>query len=195
VRSAHCDTRVTNGCGLYSNTKSAWGAGDVMVREFGAWLQDTPFAEGLRNILWLVPVSQSIHILSVAVLFSSVLFINFRLLGLVNTGRSVSEVVEQHVPWVWRALIVLLLTGLTQTVVETLRQVITPIFWYKMLLIVIVAVMTARFARQVRANAAQWDAPAARPSNAKSFALASTALWVVIIVFGRFIGYVWALYL
>jgi hypothetical protein len=82
-----------------------------------------------------------------------------------------------------------------QTIQETVRQFVTPIYWYKMLLIVIVAIMTARFARQVRANAAQWDAPATRPSGARSFALASTAMWVVIIVFGRFIGYVWAAYL
>lgn len=166
-----------------------------MIREFAGWLENTPFAEGLRHILWLVPVSQSIHILAVAFLFTSAMYINLRLLGVVSTGRSVSEVVDQHVPWIWRALGVLLFTGLVQSTVETTRQVVTPHFWIKMALIIVLSIWTARFASQVRANAAQWDAAGTRPSSAKTFALVSTAIWITCIALGRFIGYVWAIYL
>jgi len=51
------------------------------------------------------------------------------------------------------------------------------------------------FSRALRANAAAWDAPATRPAAAKLFAVVSIIGWVTIIVFGRFIGYVWAYYL
>ena len=166
-----------------------------MVREFGEWLANTGLSQGLQNTLWFVPVSQSVHILSVAMLFTSAMFINLRLLGFGASGRSVTEVVGTHVPWMWRALAVLAITGILQTITEPVRQFITPIFWYKMLLIVVVAILTARFARQVRANAAQWDAPATRPASARNFALLSTAIWVTVVIFGRFIGYVWAYYL
>ena len=166
-----------------------------MVREFGTWLQDTPLSLGLQSTLWFVPVSQSIHILSIAVLFTSAMFINTRLLGFGAGGRSVSDVVATHLPWMWRALAALAITGILQTITEPVRQFITPIYWYKMLLIVVVAVLTARFGSQVRAHAAQYDAAATRPASARTFALVSSALWIVIVILGRFIGYVWANYL
>jgi hypothetical protein len=68
-------------------------------------------------------------------------------------------------------------------------------FWAKMIMIVIVVAMTAIFTVKVRANASAWDATAPRPSGARQFAIASTVLWVAIIVCGRFIGYTWEFYL
>jgi hypothetical protein len=166
-----------------------------MVREFGDWLSKTSLSRDLQDTLWFVPVSQSVHILSVAVLFTSAMFINLRLLGVTKGERSFSELVDTHVPWMWRALAMLVVTGVLQTITEPVRQFITPIYWYKMLLILIVAILTARFAGRVRANAAAWNEPATRPGSARSFALVSSALWITIVIFGRFIGYVWAYYL
>jgi hypothetical protein len=166
-----------------------------MVREFGDWLGNTSLSLGLQNTLWFVPVSQSTHILSVAVLFTSAMFINLRLLGFGQGGRSLTELLDTHLPWMRLALAMLVITGVLQTITEPVRQFITPIYWYKMVLIVIVAILTVRFARTVRANAAQWNEPATRPASARSFALVSSALWITIVIFGRFIGYVWAYYL
>jgi hypothetical protein len=63
-----------------------------------------------------------------------------------------------------------------------------------MLMIVLVTLATAVFARAVRSNARRWDAAATRPAAARGFAVASTLLWLAIIVCGRFIGYTWAFY-
>jgi hypothetical protein len=61
-------------------------------------------------------------------------------------------------------------------------------------MILVVATMTAIFARKVRANAARWDAAGSRPASARVFAVGSSILWILIIVCGRFIGYTWAFY-
>jgi heme/copper-type cytochrome/quinol oxidase subunit 2 len=74
------------------------------------------------------------------------------------------------------------------------RQFVTPAFWAKMGMILIVMGMTVVFARKVRANAARWDAAGSRPPSARAFAIASSILWVLIVVCGRFIGYTWAFY-
>ena len=149
----------------------------------------------LQNELWVVPVSQSIHIAALSVLFASAMMINLRLLGVSIRGRSVSQLVNTLVPWMWRALIVCFITGSVQTITEPVRQFITPIFWWKMLLIVVMALLTAWMSRSVRAHAAQWDEPGSRPQAARVFAVVSSLAWITIITFGRFIGYVWAYYL
>jgi hypothetical protein len=168
--------------------------GGRMVRGFAGWLAATPLSRTFQDVLWIVPVSQSIHIMALAVVFSAALMINLRLLGLGASGRSVSQLAASLVPWIWRGLGVLLLTGTIQTIAEPLRQFITPVFWAKMAMLVIVVAATAVFARAVRSNALRWDAAATRPVAARVFAVASTLLWLAIIVCGRFIGYTWAFY-
>jgi hypothetical protein len=165
-----------------------------MFRPFADWLADTPLSKTLQNLPWVVPTSQSLHILAVSIVFSSACMINLRLMGVGRSGRSVSQLSETLVPWMWRGLAVLLFTGLIQTVTEPVRQFVTPMFWAKMMMIIVVAIMTAVYAKAVRRNAAVWDAAATRPARAKAFAILSTLLWMAIIFCGRFIGYTWSFY-
>lgn len=165
-----------------------------MLRELAGWLSATPLSRILQDVLWVVPASQSVHLIALAVVFSAALMINLRLLGLGAGGRSVSQLVDTLVPWMWRGLGALLLTGAIQTIAEPLRQFVAPLFWAKMLMIVVVVLATVVFARAVRSNAPRWDAAATRPAAAPLFAVATTLLWLAIIVCGRFIGYTWAFY-
>lgn len=165
-----------------------------MFRPFADWVASTPLSQTFQNHLWVVPTSQAIHIVCICVVFTSALMINLRLLGVGASGRSISQLTENLVPWMWRALVVLLLTGTVQTIAEPVRQFVTPVFWAKMAMIVMVATMTVAFARKVRADAARWDAAGTRPSTARAFAVGSSLLWIAIIVCGRFIAYTSAFY-
>jgi hypothetical protein len=85
------------------------------------------------------------------------------------------------------------LTGIIQTLTEPVRQFVTPVFWAKMAMIIIVTVMTILFVRALRRNVPLWD-DVSRPPQAKIFAVVSTLMWLAIIVCGRFIAYTWASY-
>jgi len=167
-----------------------------MFRPFAEWLGNTQLNHIFQEqAAWLIPTSQSIHIISVCVLFTSAILINVRLLGAAQSGRTVTQLTRTLVPWMWGALGVLLLTGAIQTIAEPVRQFVTPVFWAKMIMIVIVMAMTMIFTGKVRSNASAWDATTPRPSGARQFAIVSTLLWVAIVVCGRFIGYTWSFYL
>lgn len=165
-----------------------------MFRPFADWLSNTPLSQTLQDHSWIVPTSQSFHIVGISIVFGSACMINLRLLGVGRSGRSVSQLSGSLLPWMWRGLILLLFTGLIQTITEPVRQFVAPLFWTKMIMIIIVAIMTAIYSRAVRRNAAGWDAPAARPAQAWAFAILSTLLWLAIIACGRFIGYTWSFY-
>ena len=165
-----------------------------MFRQFADWLDTTQLSQLLQNQLWVVPTSQSIHIVGVCLVFTSAIMINLRLLGLGVRGRSISQLTTSLVPWIWGGLCVLLLTGVVQTIAEPVRQFVTPAFWAKMAMILLVVAMTSIFVRKVRANAARWDASGTRPASARAFAIGSSILWIAIIVCGRFIGYTWMFY-
>ena len=164
-----------------------------MFRPFADWLADTPLSKTLQDHSWVVPTSQSLHILAVSIVFGSACMINLRLLGVGRSGRSVSQLSNTVVPWMWGGLAVLLFTGTVQIITEPVRQFVTPMFWAKMTMVIVVVTMTALYAKAVRRNAPVWDA-GSRPSRAKVFAILSTLLWLAIIACGRFIGYTWSFY-
>lgn len=155
----------------------------------------TPVSKWLQDQSWVIPTSQSVHIVCVSVVFASAVMISLRLLGITANGRSVSLLTKTLVPWMYRALCVLLFTGAIQTWAEPVRQFITPAFWWKMVMIVCVVSLTLWFGRTVKANAGAWDRSTTRPVAARVFALVSLALWVGIIFCGRFIGYTYQFHL
>jgi hypothetical protein len=166
-----------------------------MFRPLADWLAATPLSKTLSDQPWVVPTSQSIHIVAVSAVFASALMINLRLLGVgARGGRSVSQLSDTLIPWMWRGLVVLLLTGSIQTLAEPVRQFVTPAFWAKMTMIVIVTLMTVLFVRALRGNAALWDDVSSRPPQAKIFAVISSVMWIAIIFCGRFIAYTWPMY-
>ena len=160
-----------------------------MFRPFAEWLAATPLSVAFQNALWLVPTSQSIHILALAAVFTAAVMINLRVLGIGGRGndgrsRSLPQLIATLVPWIWRGLVVLLITGTVQTITEPVRQFVAPVFWVKMTLIVAMAIWTAWLSRSS-------GRPGLRPGM-RLGALISTAAWVSIIVCGRMIGYTYA---
>jgi hypothetical protein len=154
-------------------------------------LAGTPLSLWLQEHLWVVPTSQSLHIVALSVVYASALIISLRLLGLGKKGRPVAMLMSTLTPWMYGALVILLLTGAVQTITEPLRQFVTPAFWWKMCMIVVIVVYTVIFDRSVRRHSERWSAANANPLSARLFALTSLALWTAIVVCGRLIGYTW----
>src|SRR4051794_8530967 len=104
-----------------------------MLTWFSNWLAssylNSVFSDTTHTATWLIiPTSQSMHILAVAVVMMSVALINLRLLGVAGTRQSSARLIEQTTPWIWPALMILLLTGTIQTIAEPERELLNPVF-------------------------------------------------------------------
>jgi hypothetical protein len=196
IRTGHVriQVAVTRALARVGSLTTVGGIKVELFRHFAQWIGSTAFCEWLGENAWVIPISQSLHIVCLAVVFGSATVISLHLLGITKPGRSTSQTVTTLVPWMYRALVVLLLTGALQTIAEPVRQLVTPEFVWKMVLIIGILAMTIIFSRSVRANPAAWDSPATRPRAAGSFAVVSLVLWTTIVVLGRLIGYTWAFY-
>jgi hypothetical protein len=166
-----------------------------MFRPLAESIARTDLSLTLQTHSWIVPTSQSIHILGVSVLFTSALVINGRILGIGSSGRTVPQLFDALLPWMWAALAALVITGITQTIAEPVRQFIAPVFWAKMAMIIVVVLTTRLYVARIRAHVSQWISGSTPPPAARIFAVGSSLLWIAIIVCGRFIGYTSALYL
>jgi hypothetical protein len=164
---------------------------DSIVHHWADVISATALSQWFQDQEWVIPTSQSIHIVCVSIVFGSAVMLSLRVVGIGASGRSVSQLAGTLVPWMYRALIVLLVTGSLQTFAEPLRQFVTPAFWCKMCLVVCAVSLTGLFARSVRNSPEKWDTAALRPAVARLLALVWLGLWIGIIFCGRFIGYTW----
>lgn len=160
-----------------------------MLQHFAVWLATTSVSMFIQNVLWIIPAVQTVHILAIAAVMSSVAMINLRIFGLAGRGSTVAETANRYVPWIWAALVVLAVTGIVLITGEPVRSLTNPAFQLKMAMLVVAIIVTALFQGTVRRNAAFWDlAPRSAPT-ARAMALATMVLWCAIAVAGRWIAY------
>ena len=158
------------------------------MKPFSDWLSQTAFSTTISGIPWAVPLLQSIHILSIAVVFSSVAMLDLRMAGLIGRDTSLRDTAQRFVPWIWGALLVLLGTGLLQTMAEPGRELLNWIFWTKMALVVVASVLTAVVGRVIEEQRFR-DLPPARRRTIRLVATVSLLLWIAVITCGRWIAY------
>ena len=64
---------------------------------FAQWLAETSASAVVQKTLWLIPLMQTIHIICVALVFSSVVMIEFRILGYTRS-QTIAETAHRYVP-------------------------------------------------------------------------------------------------
>jgi hypothetical protein len=157
------------------------------VSEFAEWLQATSLSATIQAVGWIIPLLQSIHIVTIGVVFVSSLMIALRVLGRMRADEPFTAVWGRFAPWMWSGLVVMAVTGLLLVVGEPVREFTALSFWIKMTLLAIGIIGTAWFGHAFRPAA-----PRARPEfslGAKTAAVGIVVLWLAIIFLGRAIAY------
>lgn len=136
-------------------------------------LYDSPPSAFVRDVEWLIPAIQSIHILAIAVVLASALVVALRLAGALASDAPREAVLGRHLPWLGGALLVLLATGLLMILGEPDRTLTNEVFWLKMALVA-VALGATRLV----------------PRAGGACALVALVLWIAVAACGRWIAYV-----
>lgn len=157
------------------------------MHAFAGWLQATSASSIIKTVSWIIPLLQSIHILTIGVVFVSSLMIALRVLGYMRADEALVVVWQRFAPWMWGGLIVMAVTGLTLVVAEPVREFTALSFWIKMLLVLTAVTGSVLYGRLLlRVERA---APADFPVSAKAASIAIVVVWLAIIFLGRAIAY------
>ena len=160
------------------------------VQAFTDWLAATPPSMLIQQYLWIIPTVQTIHILSIAIVMSSVVMINLRILGLSARTQPLVAVTRRFQPWVWWTVVVLLLSGSVLIIGEPGRALSNPAFIVKMSMLCTVLILTGFFERGLRRDARFWDISPGRRVGGRLLAGFSLLLWIGIVFAGRWIAYI-----
>ena len=153
------------------------------------WIDQTALSHSIQVAGWVVPTVQTIHILAIAVVASSALMIDLRLIGVFWANRPMQTVSARFLPLIWWPLLVLLATGLIMIIAEPARSLKNPAFQVKMLLLVGALTVTWLFHFLRRRDAAFGEGGAGARAATTTLAIASILLWSSIIFAGRWIAY------
>jgi hypothetical protein len=158
------------------------------MREAAAQLYQSAVSTEIREVTWVIPTVQSIHIVAIAVVIGAAIVSDLRLAGVLATDETPRTVVRRHLPWMWGALLVLLATGIIMTVGEPNRVLMNSVFWLKMGLVLFAFVLTLLFRWPIlhpefRIEHARWA------KMVKPTAWASLLIWIAVIYCGRWIAY------
>jgi hypothetical protein len=153
-----------------------------------AWIYASPLSIAIRDMFWVVPTVQSVHIVAIAVIFGAAVISDLRLAGVFATDEPMGGVVRRYYPWMRAALIVLLLSGLVMVIGEPDRVLVNTTFWLKMFLVVAVFTLTWLVRRPLLRTVDPAPSDDEKPPI-RVLAWLSIVLWCVVIFCGRWIAY------
>jgi len=168
---------------LYSFTEYLRG---TWVNGASLAISDWKLSLWLDTHFWAIPIMQVIHILSISAAFGAILMMNLRIYNLAGMDRTFAETERRYVRWVWWSLLFLLLSGIGMTIAEPVRELVNPVFWIKMPLVVVAALASLWFHGRVLRRLA---AGGVAGPVIKSAAFFIIVLWCVIMLCGRWIAY------
>jgi hypothetical protein len=152
------------------------------MADLAQWLTSLPLSLAMRRTAWLFPLLQTVHILSIGMMLSSVIMISLRLWG-VSRAQAIAALGRRYMPWVWVSLVVVSVTGIA-LIVGNPRSLRDPALQVKLWLMVPAIATTLVLAVALRGEALWQKKPGA--CGMMSFAAAAAlVLWLGVTFAGR----------
>lgn len=160
----------------------------AVLGDLSKWLAATPLSHTIQTTSWVIPTLQTIHILCVAVLFSSAILLDLRIWRVFQRDVALSDVGRRFLPLIWAIVPILLITGALLIVGEPRRSLLNTTFYFKMVLLVFALALTAFLQWPLSSAPGLWD-KGWRLAAGRLAATVSILAWSGIIFAGRFIAY------
>jgi hypothetical protein len=155
------------------------------------WLADTNGSIALHESLYMYPLIESAHVLTLCLFVGTAVMFDLRLLGLTLRGVPASEVLRRLLPWTIAGFVVMVITGALLFYAIPVRTYQSIFFRVKVVMLVLAGLNVWIFHRRVQPTMSEWETSPVTPRGARAAATVSLVLWAGIIVAGRMIAYNW----
>ena len=158
---------------------------------FCQWLADTPGSIALHESVFMYPVVESTHVLTLCVFLGLAVMWDLRLLGVTLTTVPMTQLKQRIGPWMTGGFIVMIITGTMLFCAIPVRSYQSIWFRMKAVALVLAGLNAFVFHRTIDRRIEQWDNDPVPPPAARLAGARSLVLWAVIVVAGRMIAYNW----
>jgi hypothetical protein len=155
------------------------------------WLASTRWSIALHESLYLYPLIESTHVLTLGLFVGLAVMLDLRLLGLTLKQVPVSEYTARVLPWAKAGFVVMVITGALLFYAIPVRTYQSIFFRFKVAMLILAGLNVWIFHSGVERRVADWDLAPVTPVSARVAAVVSLLLWAGIVVAGRMIAYNW----
>jgi len=158
---------------------------------FCQWLASTRGSIALHESLFMYPLVESIHVLTLCLFVGMTIFLDLRLTGLALRQIPVVDVVSRLRPWMFAGFFVMVVSGVLLFYAIPVRSYQNIFFRTKVILLILAGLNALRFETGIFRSVEQWGRDERPPRRARFAGTASLILWAGVIVTGRMIAYNW----
>jgi hypothetical protein len=155
-------------------------------------IQDLPLSAALRGesagTEWLFPIVETVHVLTLTIVFGSIAMVDLRLVGLTGRGSSISRLSAETLPWTWTAWVLSAISGSLLFMSKAVTYFGNFEFRMKFIFMGLAALNMLIFHFGAYRRVSQWDT-GVPPISARVAGALSIGFWVAVIFFGRWIGF------
>ncbi|QKS01187.1 hypothetical protein F9288_17295 [Sphingomonas sp. CL5.1] len=152
-------------------------------------LYDSPLAQAIRENNATFPWIESLHVLAITTVFGTISIVDLRLVGLPAHRRGARQLIIDLLPFTWGAFALAVVTGSLLFTSNAVQYSHNTQFQYKMLAMLAAGINMAVFHLTAYRRIVDWDDALAPPMSAKIAGFASLGFWILVICFGRWIGF------
>ena len=161
------------------------------MSQWAQWLAETSGSIALHESLYMYPLVESIHVLTLCVFVGLAAILDLRLMGVTLRRVPVSEVARRLLPWMAGGFTIMVISGSLLFYAIPIRSYHSVWFRIKMIMLVLAGLNAWVFHAGVWRRVTTWDLDPVTPKAARVAGVASLVLWAAIIVTGRMIAYNW----
>jgi hypothetical protein len=158
-----------------------------------AAIHDSTLSGAIRGDIagteWLFPIVETLHVLCLTVVFGSISMVDLRLIGVAQTRVPFAKLYRELIPWTWGAFAGAVIFGTILATGKIQDYAQSPVFLAKFVLMAMAGVNMLMF-NIVYRHVERLDEAASTPRGARVAGALSLALWIGIVVCGRWTGFV-----
>ena len=155
------------------------------------WLESTHGSIALHESIWVYPIVESVHVLTLSLFLGLTVIVDLRLLGASLLATPVSQVIRRLGPWMLAGFAVMVVSGALLFYAAPVRAYSNVFFRLKMTFLLMAGLNVAVFHFTTSRTRPQWDLDRRPHIRARLAGAVSLALWAAIAVCGRMIAYNW----
>lgn len=152
-------------------------------------IEASGMGEWMRMSLKAMPVVESIHVFTAAVVFGTILIVDLRLLGFPSTRRAFTRISDELTRFTWGAFLISVVTGVLMFAANASTYYGNTAFRIKMLALLLAGANMAVFELVTKRGVASWDKDVATAPAARFAGAASIVIWAFVIFVARWIGF------
>jgi Family of unknown function (DUF6644) len=153
------------------------------------WMQNSDIGIGIRESIWLFPVVEATHVLTLALSVGVLIWFDLRLMGWGMKHQPISQVHRQVMPYAFVGFVIMFVTGVLLFWSEAQKCYLSGFFRAKVLFLVLAALNAGYFELSTKKTIEDWDKYPVPPTKARMAGLVSIISWAAVIIAGRATAY------